>query len=114
MAEPMLTSGKPGPSPIRATANEEHRGRGIHPLIWIAGLLIIGALVALPFLLPKKAPPRRAPLVTVSTTNAVKGNIDVTQWALGTVTPLYTAMVSPRVDGQVIRVALYGGPACHY
>jgi multidrug efflux system membrane fusion protein len=76
----------------------------MHPLVWLLVLVIIAVPVALFFLMPKKAPPRRAPLVTVSTTNAVKGNIDVTQWALGTVTPLYTAMVSPRVDGQLVNV----------
>src|SRR5665213_2001444 len=76
----------------------------MHPVVWIVALIIIAVPIALFFLHPKKAPPRKAPLVTVSTTNEVKGNIDVTQWALGTVTPLYTAMVSPRVDGQLVKV----------
>ncbi len=81
----------------------------MHPLVWIIALVIIAGLAALFFLMPKKAPPRKPPLVSVSTTNEAKGNIDVTQWALGTVTPLYTAMVSPRVDGQLVRVAYTEG-----
>jgi multidrug efflux system membrane fusion protein len=52
----------------------------------------------------KKPPARPVPPITISTTNAVQGNIDEIIWGLGTVTPVYTAMVSPRVDGQLVRV----------
>jgi multidrug efflux system membrane fusion protein len=104
-----LTSGKPVPSPIRNTPTDEHRRHGMHPLLWIVAVVIIAGLAVIIFLRPKKASPRKPPLVSVSTTNAVKGNIDVTQWALGTVTPLYTAMVSPRVDGQLVRVSYTEG-----
>ncbi|HEY3856160.1 MAG TPA: efflux RND transporter periplasmic adaptor subunit [Verrucomicrobiae bacterium] len=104
MAEPILTSGKPIPSPSRTTPPDEHHHRGTHPILWIILLVIVVAPIAAFKLLPKKTPPRRVPLTTISTTNVAKGNIDVTQWALGTVTPIYTAMVSPRVDGQLIKV----------
>jgi CheY-like chemotaxis protein len=52
----------------------------------------------------KKPPGKVPPPISVSTTNAVKGNIDETVLALGTVTPVYTAMISPRVDGQLVKV----------
>lgn len=40
----------------------------------------------------------------VSITNATRGDIDVTVTALGSVTPVYTVSVSPRVDGQIMAV----------
>jgi multidrug efflux system membrane fusion protein len=74
--------------------------------IWVVlALAIIGGVVG--FLIYKhikKPPPRAVPPVTISTTNAVKGEIDEAIEGLGTVTPIYTAMISPRVDGQIISV----------
>jgi len=52
----------------------------------------------------KKPPGRVVPPVTISTTNAVRGSIDEAIEGLGTVTSVYTAMVSPRVDGQILSV----------
>src|SRR5580658_5818000 len=73
-------------------------------LILMVVAVIFGVLIALPYLFRAKTPPRRAPPVTISTTNAVRGNIDQVQWGLGTVTAVYTAMISPRVDGQLMKV----------
>jgi membrane fusion protein, multidrug efflux system len=104
MAEQVFMEKAPVSPPPRTAPAEEKPPRTHYALIVIAAVVIIGVLIALPMLLAKKTPPRRAPAVTISTTNAVQGNIDVTVWALGTVTPVYTAMISPRVDGQVINV----------
>ena len=40
----------------------------------------------------------------VGVAKAVKGDIDVTLSALGTVTPLATATVTPQVSGQIVRI----------
>jgi multidrug efflux system membrane fusion protein len=45
----------------------------------------------------------------VGVTKAVKGNIDVTLDALGTVTPLATVTVRPQVSGQLRRIAFQEG-----
>ncbi|HEX3716424.1 MAG TPA: efflux RND transporter periplasmic adaptor subunit [Verrucomicrobiae bacterium] len=127
MAEHVTTSGNTVSTPPRTSPAErqlpappterllpppkgsEHPPEKHHALLWILALVIIAALVALPFLLRKKTPVRQAPPTAVSTTNAARGDIDVTVWALGTVTPVYTANVSPRVDGQLIKVAYTEG-----
>ena len=101
MAENAPTFPNPGSPPI--TPAEQHP-RKRHTWLWVVIVLIIASLAALPFLLRKKTPVRVPPPVTISTTNAVKGDIDQVVWALGTVTPVYTAMISPRVDGQLITV----------
>jgi multidrug efflux system membrane fusion protein len=102
MAENAPTSGNPPSPPI--TPAEQHPARKRHIWLWVVIVLIVACLAALPFLLRKKTPVRQPPPVTISTTNAVKGDIDQIVWALGGVTPVYTAMVSPRVDGQLISV----------
>jgi multidrug efflux system membrane fusion protein len=91
-------------SPSIRTADEPMANQR-HTWIWVViTLVLIGGLVTLPFVLRKKKPARQMPPITISTTNAVEGNIDEVQWGLGTVTPIYTAMISPRVDGQLVSV----------
>ncbi len=101
MAENAPTFPNPGSSPI-TPAEQHHKKR--HTWLPILIVVIIACLLALPLVLRKKPPVRSPPLVSISTTNAVKGDIDQFVPALGIVTPIYTAMVSPRVDGQVISV----------
>jgi multidrug efflux system membrane fusion protein len=68
-------------------------------------LVVIGVITGLLIYKHEKKPPAKAPpSVSISTTNAVKGNMDETVWGLGTVTSIYTAMISPRVDGNLIQV----------
>jgi membrane fusion protein, multidrug efflux system len=45
----------------------------------------------------------------VGVAKAVKGDIDITINALGTVTPLATATVTPQVSGQIVRVTFREG-----
>jgi multidrug efflux system membrane fusion protein len=103
MAEHVTTTGNAVPT---TPQRKKH-----HPLVWVV-VVVVGLVIILfpvSILFRKKQPTRQAPPVTVSTTNAARGNIDVTVWALGTVTPVYTANVSPRVDGQVVKVAYKEG-----
>jgi multidrug efflux system membrane fusion protein len=97
---------KTAAGPLVIPEDHEVKHHSATPLILIAVLVLaIGAIVGLVlFKSRQKPPPRAQPLITVSVTNAAKGNIDVVVWAIGTVTPVYTAMVSPRVDGQVVKV----------
>jgi membrane fusion protein, multidrug efflux system len=85
---------------------------GTSHAVWIVLVLlvIIGGIVG--YLIYKhenKPLVKPPPAVTISTTNAAKGDIDETVEGLGTVTPIYTAMVSPRVDGQLIKVSYTEG-----
>jgi membrane fusion protein, multidrug efflux system len=79
---------------------------GANHAVWIVLVLAVigGGMGFLIYQHQKKPPAKALPPVTISTTNAVKGDIDEVVWSLGTVTPIYTAMISPRVDGQLIRV----------
>jgi membrane fusion protein, multidrug efflux system len=45
----------------------------------------------------------------VAVAQAVKGDINITLSALGTVTPLATTTITPRVGGQVVRVDFHEG-----
>jgi multidrug efflux system membrane fusion protein len=74
--------------------------------VWVVvALAILGGVVGWLIIKHIKKPPARVvPPVTISTTNAVRGSIDEAIEGLGTVTSVYTAMVSPRVDGQIISV----------
>jgi membrane fusion protein, multidrug efflux system len=51
--------------------------------------------------------------VPISTTTATKGSIGVYINALGTVTPVYTATITSRVDGQIISVNYREGQMVH-
>jgi membrane fusion protein, multidrug efflux system len=86
------------------SSTEQHKPAKSHAWVWVVLVLIIAGLASVPFLLRKKIPVRVPPPITVSTTNAVLGNIDQVVWVIGTVTPVYTAMISPRVDGQLVKV----------
>jgi multidrug efflux system membrane fusion protein len=95
-ATPTAAHAAPPPSPKSAS----------NYAVWVVlVLLLIGGIIGFQLLRNrKKAPARVPPPISVSVTNAVKGSIDETVPALGTVTPVYTAMISPRVDGQLIKV----------
>jgi multidrug efflux system membrane fusion protein len=93
-----LNSAPSPPHPPHATAQKHF------PWGWLVVVAIVAAIATNLWFRPKKAPPRPLPPITISTTDAIQGDIEVTVGALGTVTPVYTAWISPRVDGQVIRV----------
>jgi membrane fusion protein, multidrug efflux system len=94
------------PRAAKASAASPAPSSGGGKAIAVALVLVIicVALGAMIVKNQKKPAVRVPPPVTISTTNAVRGSIDEIVWALGTVTPIYTAMISPRVDGQIVRV----------
>lgn len=98
-------------SPNSATLPPPHHKS--HAWVWILIVIIIGVVITLPLLRRKKPGSRQPPPVTISTTNAARGNIDETVWVIGTVTPVYTANISPRVDGQLIKVDYAEGQIVH-
>ncbi|MFZ3332398.1 MAG: efflux RND transporter periplasmic adaptor subunit [Candidatus Acidiferrales bacterium] len=90
------------------TTTHEHRG---HLWIWIVAtlLLAIGGLIyyrkqqaAAQAAKAKAALANRSVPITTGTVN--KGPIGVYINALGTVTPVYTATITSRVDGQIVSV----------
>jgi multidrug efflux system membrane fusion protein len=93
-------SGNPAPPPPNPPARKEY-----HWGTWILVLLVIVLGVGAFFLLRSKKPkPAAPPPVSITVTNVQRGDIDVAVSSLGSVQPVYTATISPRVDGQVISV----------
>jgi len=88
-----------------APPNEHPADRQHHLGTWILILLVIVLGVGATILLRGKKPAAPVPPpVSITVTNVVKGDIAVAVTSLGSVTPVYTATISPRVDGQVIAV----------
>jgi multidrug efflux system membrane fusion protein len=83
---------------------KRHRGT------WILILLVV-VLAGVAFFIfrPRKPKPAPPPPVSITVTNVAKGDIDVSVTSLGSVTPVYAASMSPRVDGQVIAVNFIEG-----
>jgi multidrug efflux system membrane fusion protein len=79
---------------------------GGHYAVWVVlALAVVGGVLGFQIYKNQKKPPAKAPPpVSISTTNVVQGEIDEFVTGLGTVIPIYTAMISPRVDGQLISV----------
>jgi multidrug efflux system membrane fusion protein len=97
---PSGNTGNPAPPPPPPPARKEH-----HWGTWILVLLVIVLGVGALFLLRGKKPkPPPPPPVSITVTNVQQGDIEVADWRIGSVQPVYTATISPRVDGQVISV----------
>jgi membrane fusion protein, multidrug efflux system len=90
----------PAPPPADRSAGQEHHW-GTWILILLVVVLGIGALVVFR---EKKSKPPPPPPVSITVTNVQKGDIEVAVKNIATVQPIYTAQLSPRVDGQVITV----------
>jgi len=87
------------------------RGGILGRLIWIIIIVaVIGALVWIlqPYSVQKNGRNNNGPM-PVSTTVAHKGNIDVTENALGTVTPLANITVRTQINGQLQEIAFQEG-----
>lgn len=98
-------SSPPPPKETGVSHAESHKSSGKLAVWVVLVLVIIGAGIGYLIYTHKQKPAARTPPpITVSVTNAVKGNIDNSVPALGTVTSIYTAMISPRVDGQLVKV----------
>jgi membrane fusion protein, multidrug efflux system len=110
-ARPPQTSQKPAPEP---------RKRRSFTWVWIVLILLFG-LVGFRYYQNKQAAAQAAKQkaaagqhgVPISTTTATKGSIGVYINALGTVTPVYTATITSRVDGQINSVDYREGQMVH-
>jgi multidrug efflux system membrane fusion protein len=97
---PRGNTGNPAPSPPNSPARKEH-----HSGTWILVLLVIVLAAGAFFLLRGKKPkPPPPPPISITVTNVQQGDIEVADWRIGSVQPVYTATISPRVDGQVMTV----------
>ena len=102
------------PSPL-----DSHPGKRGRQRVWlIIVLLLLGGAFFLVQRLgqgesktPKSPPPPAA--LPITTTVAHKGNIGVYVNALGTVTPIFTVIITSRVDGQVTSVKYREGQMVH-
>jgi multidrug efflux system membrane fusion protein len=110
-ARPPQTAQKPAPEP---------RKRRSFAWVWIVFILLFG-LVGFRYYQNKQSTAQAAKQkaaaaqhgVPISTTTATKGSIGVYINALGTVTPVYTATITSRVDGQINSVDYREGQMVH-
>lgn len=93
------------PMPASAGESTHDKPEEHHWFTTILILLVIAmGVAALVLFRPKKAKTPPPPPVPVTVTRVQKGDIAVAVDSLGSVTPVYTASMSPRVDGQLIAV----------
>jgi len=97
---------------------EPHRSHTVRILIWVLILLLFGGLfwVILHHQQAVKAPSGRGSLggpVTITIATAKKGDIGVYLNAIGTVTPVYTDVITSQVTGLVSQVHYREGQVVH-
>jgi multidrug efflux system membrane fusion protein len=110
-----------GSAPKPQPAAPEHTGKsGSHVWIWILVILVlgIGGLIYYRKQQAAEAAARtKAALanrsVPITTATVTTGPIGVYINALGTVTPVYTATITTRVDGQIVSVNYVEGQMVH-
>ena len=110
----------PAPPPPKPRARHGEQPSKSHTWVWIIVILILlgggyyiyrGYKKADEDAQAKAKQPR--PGVPIMTTSARKGDIGVYINALGTVTPVYTATITSRVDGQITNVSYREGQMVH-
>jgi membrane fusion protein, multidrug efflux system len=114
------TTGAPAGVPPPPQKPAGPRKRRSFAWVWIILILLIG-LVGFRYYQnqesAKQAAKQKAAAaqrgVPISTTTATKGSIGVYINALGTVTPVYTATITSRVDGQINSVNYREGQMVH-
>lgn len=115
------TTGAPSVPPPAEQKPVEHRPKK-RSFIWVwIVLILIVALIGFRVYQNKQAAAQAAKQkaaaaqrgVPISTTTATKGSIGVYINALGTVTPVYTATITSRVDGQINSVNYREGQMVH-
>lgn len=120
-SETTTTSGTPRfPPRASQTATDQPPKKRSFVWVWFILLALVG-LVGFRMYQNKQAAAQAAKQkaamaqrgVPISTTTATKGPIGVYINALGTVTPVYTATITSRVDGQIISVNYREGQMVH-
>jgi len=104
----------PAPPPPKPPEQRDARPRKSHRWVWIAVIIVLILGILYFYRQHEKAAqaaqakqPR--PSAPITTTIARKGDIGVYINALGTVTPVYTATITSRVDGQIMKIAYREG-----
>ncbi len=103
------------PAPPKSPAHPEERPRKSHRWVWIVVVILVLLGILYFYRQHQKAAQDAAqakqprPSAPITTTTAKQGDIGVYINALGTVTPVYTATITSRVDGQIINVAYREG-----
>jgi len=103
----------PAPPPPKSPDYRDARPKS-HKWVWIVVLILLIVVIFYFYRQHQKAAEAAAakkpvPTAPISTTTARKGDIGVYINALGTVTPVYTATITSRVDGQITNVAYTEG-----
>jgi multidrug efflux system membrane fusion protein len=115
------STGAPTRVPTRPSKKpEEPAKQRSFAWVWIIVILLLG-LVGFRYYQNKESAAQAAKAkaaaaqrgVPISTTTATKGSIGVYINALGTVTPVYTATITSRVDGQINSVNYREGQMVH-
>jgi membrane fusion protein, multidrug efflux system len=115
------TTGAPSvPPPVQQKPPAQSAKKRSFAWVWIILILLIG-LVGFRMYQNKQSAAQAAKQkaaaaqrgVPISTTTATKGSIGVYINALGTVTPVYTATITSRVDGQINSVNYREGQMVH-
>ena len=104
----------PAPPPAKPPEKRDARPRKSHKWVWIVVVILLILVIFYFYRQHQKAAEAAAvkkpvPSAPISTTTARKGDIGVYINALGTVTPVYTATITSRVDGQITNVAYTEG-----
>jgi len=104
----------PAPPPAKPAEKRDARPRKSHKWVWIVVVILLILVIFYFYRQHQKAAEAAAakkpvPTAPISTTTARKGDIGVYINALGTVTPVYTATITSRVDGQITNVAYTEG-----
>jgi membrane fusion protein, multidrug efflux system len=109
----------PAPPPPKPVAQKDAGPRKSHTWIWIVVIILLLLGIFYFYRQHEKAAQAAAqakqprPSAPIATTTARTGDIGVYINALGTVTPVYTATITSRVDGQITNVAYREGQMVH-
>ena len=109
----------PAPPPPKPVAQRAAGPRKSHTWVWVIVVILLLLGVLYFYRQHQKAAQAAAqaklprPSAPISTTAARTGDIGVYINALGTVTPVYTATITSRVDGQITNVAYREGQMVH-
>jgi multidrug efflux system membrane fusion protein len=109
----------PAPPPPKPVTQKDAGPRKSHTWIWVIVVILLLLGVLYFYRQHQKAAQTAAqakqprPSAPISTTTARTGDIGVYINALGTVTPVYTATITSRVDGQITNVAYREGQMVH-